>query len=106
MFTDQEKALIEELNLQHLSEQQQSEQLQKFYETLHIRVGMALEDRLSEEQLREFEKISEVGDNEVTNAWLKHSITDYDQVVAEEMSALKRDVKKSAADFRAIINDE
>jgi len=105
MFTEQDKSFIEKLGLQRLSEEQQAKQLQSFYATLKLRVGMVLEEKLSDEQLIEFEKISESGDQEAITAWLTKAVPDYDQVMATEMEALVQEIKQTAADLRSIIDE-
>jgi hypothetical protein len=106
MFSEQDKTLIEELGLQNLSEEQQALQLQKFYQTLQKKVGMALEDKLSDEQLVEFEKVSGSGDNTATADWLRRAIPDYDQVVVSETADLKQSIKQAAKDYRRIIHED
>ncbi len=106
MFSEQDKTLIKELGLQNLSEDQQTLQLQKFYLALQKKVGMALEDKLSDEQLAEFEKVSDAGNDTVTADWLRQAIPDYDQVVASETADLKRSIKQTAKDYRDIIHED
>ncbi len=106
MFLPQDKDLIKELNLQHLPEERQARQLQTFYETLHTKLSMAIEDALSDEQLLEFEKISDVGDDVAAKQWLEHAIPHYDKLLAAETEAFKTEIKKNAAAYRSIINEQ
>lgn len=105
MFSEEEKALINELGLQSAPEDQQALYLQKFGLTLKKKIGMALESELSEDQLAEFEKISEAGDDAATSAWLRQAIPSYDQVVAEETEDLKKFIKQSSDNFRDVLSE-
>ena len=100
MLTPEETQLIDELGLSHLPEDRQHYNIAKYYDTLNLRLSMVFEDRLSDEQLAEFEKLHDAGDDEAIQTWLHQAITDYDQVVADEEAALKQDIKRTADDIR------
>jgi hypothetical protein len=105
MFTEQDRVLITELGLDRLPEEQQAAQLQNFYNALKLRVGIALEDKLTDQQLIEFEKVSATGDQATVNTWLTKAIPDYDRVMTTETETLKQEIKQTASDFRNIINE-
>jgi hypothetical protein len=106
MFTEAEKTLIKELGLQDISsEEDQARALQDFYDSLQMKVGMALEDKLSDEQLIEFEKIAAADDDQADIDWLKKAIPDYEQIVAEETAKLKQEINQSSAELRAIMDE-
>ena len=48
--------LLEELGLMALPESERRQMLKQIYETLEMRVGMRLAERMSDQQLDEFEK--------------------------------------------------
>jgi Tfp pilus assembly PilM family ATPase len=104
MFTDEDKALLSELNMQDLPEDQQAQQLKKFYETLHVKVSMALEDFLSDEQFQQFEKVSVQGDGAIAT-WFREAVPNYDQFVAEQAEILKSDIKQMAARIKTAIDE-
>jgi hypothetical protein len=106
MFSEEDEALIKELGFDQVSDEQQAVSLQRFYETVQKRVGMALEDRLTEEQLAEFAKVSDKGDDKATEAWVRQAIPDYDKVIADETEAVKNDIKQTAARFKAIGDEQ
>lgn len=91
----EDKQLIAEFGLTSFSKAQQIELLSQYYETLDLYLSMALEERLSDEQLAEFEELHDVGDDATTLAWLKRAIVDYDRLVADETAAVKAAIKRS-----------
>jgi hypothetical protein len=105
MFTEEDKALIKELDLETVSEAYQAQQLKHFYETLHVKISMALEDTLTDEQLAEFEKINQRGDDKALAAWFKKAVPYYEQIVTDQTIALKHDIKQTADRLKAVIND-
>lgn len=94
---DQDKKLAAEFGIDGFEEALQQDLLAQYYETLDLRLAMALEDRLSDEQLDEFEKLHDAGDDIVTENWLKAAIGDYDKIVADETEAVKADIKRTIA---------
>lgn len=106
MFDEQDKALIQELGLDKIGEEQQTAALASYYNALQTKVGMAVEDKLTDEQLAEFEKVSGAGDDEATAKWLKEAVGDYDQIVAAEAADLKKSIVESADNFRNIVSQD
>ena len=92
MFDDEDKRLITEFGLESFEESLQVELLSQYYETRDLRVSMALEDQLSDEQLEEFENLYTAADDAATMAWLKTTVVDYDTIVATETAAVKADI--------------
>jgi hypothetical protein len=92
---NEDKQLIAEFGLTSFSEAQQIELLSQYYETLDLYLSMALEERLSDEQLAEFEELHDAGDDAATLTWLKQTIGDYDRLVADETAAVKAAIKRS-----------
>lgn len=99
MFDEEDKQLIQEFGLQTFDETAQRGLLQQYYATRDLRISMALEDKLTDEQLDEFEKLHEAGDDAATMQWLRTAVNDYDQVVSDETAALKADLKRSMANL-------
>jgi len=96
---------IEELGLSSLGEEQQKHNLANYYDTLEIRTSIALEEKLSDAQLGEFERLQEAGDDDAVMAWLRQAVPDYDTVVADEAESLKQDIKRTAAILRQAVNE-
>jgi hypothetical protein len=101
---DEDKALAQELGLDGLSQEVQTQQISNFYKTLHLRISMALEDLLTDEQLEEFGQVNESGD-EATEAWFKQAVPNYDQIVEEQTEGLKSDIKQNAERIRSAIDE-
>jgi replicative superfamily II helicase len=106
MFNKEDQKLIKELGLEDLSEAEQIVYLDEFLNTLDMRIGMAVEDALSDEQLAEFEKVSGKGDDEATAAWIKKAVPDFGGLVAKEQAALIKEIRESAARIRKIIHEK
>lgn len=84
--------------------------LKTFYEMLEGRVGVALADRMSEDELDEFEVFFRIGDDAGAFKWLKEHFPDYKEVVqvayerlaaevAGESGALMEGLDKLLAEF-------
>jgi hypothetical protein len=101
MLSAEDKKLVEELGLTGFNEPEQAKYLLEFYEAFETKVGMALSDRLSEDQLKEFGKIEAAGDDDATEKWLRQVIPDYDEVIAAQMAELKQLVKQEADGVKA-----
>lgn len=100
-----DNALLEELGLGVLPPQEKNMMLRHIYETLELRVGMKLAERMSNEQLDEFEQLmpkqqddSEAKSQKEKNAltWLETNFPNYKQVVADELEKLKGEIKQAA----------
>ncbi len=104
--------LLQELGLGSLPPQEKNRMLQHIYETLEMRVGMQLASQMSEQQLDEFEKLMpaetdtpEVNAQKEKDAlkWLETNFPNYKQVVADELEKLKAEIKASAAQIVASV---
>lgn len=98
-MTDEDKALLTEFGIEGYNEDLQMELLSNYYETCDLRVGMMLEEQLNDDQLEEFEKLHDAGDDAATQAWLQSAIVNYDDIVAAETAAVKADIKRTMAAF-------
>lgn len=63
--------------------------LKHIYETLEIRVGIRLADRMNSQQLDEFEAFFEAKDDKGAFAWLERNFPDYKDIVDAEFTSLK-----------------
>lgn len=94
-------ALLEELGLSGLPANEKEAMKAHIYETLEMRVGMKLAEQMTNEQLDEFEAFIDRGDEAGALQWLETNFPDYKQVVANELEALKNEIKANAAQILA-----
>lgn len=95
MFKLDDNLLIE-LGLGALAPTEKNRMLNHIYETLEMRVGMKLAQRMTNEQLDEFEAFIDRSDEAGALKWLEANFPNYKQVVADELQALKAEIKTAA----------
>lgn len=95
MFKLDDNLLIE-LGLGALPPAEKNRMLRHIYETLEMRVGMKLAQRMTNEQLDEFEAFINRNDEAGALKWLESNFPNYKQVVADELEALKTEIKTAA----------
>ncbi len=104
--------LLRELGLGDLPPQEKNRMLAHIYETLEMRVGMRLAEGMSDQQLDEFERLMpletdspEARQQKEKDAlvWLETNFPNYKQVVADELERLKNEIKASAAQILASV---
>lgn len=95
MFKLDDNLLIE-LGLGTLPAVEKNKMLNHIYETLEMRVGMKLAQKMTNEQLDEFEAFIDRNDEAGALKWLETNFPDYKQVVASELEALKVEIKTAA----------
>lgn len=88
--------MLASLGLDALPADEKNRLLAHIYETLEMRVGMTLARRMSNEQLSEFERFIDAGDQQGALAWLEHNFPNYREVVAMKFSELQAEIKDSA----------
>lgn len=88
--------LLRELGLGELPAAEKNKMLAHIYETLEMRVGMKLAERMTNEQLDEFEGFIDKNDEAGALKWLETNFPNYKQVVADELEALKGEIKQAA----------
>src|SRR6056297_74967 len=87
---------LTELGLGTLPPADKNKMLAHIYETLEMRVGMRLAERMSNEQLDEFESFIKQNDEGGALKWLESNFPNYKQVVSEELEKLKGEIKQVA----------
>ncbi len=95
MFKLDDNLLIE-LGLGSLPAVEKNNMLNHIYETLEMRVGMKLAQKMTNEQLDEFEAFIDRNDEAGALKWLETNFPDYKQVVASELESLKEEIKIAA----------
>lgn len=88
--------LLRELGLGSLPADEKNRMLAHIYETLEMRVGMKLAERMTNEQLDEFERFIDQNDEAGALKWLESNFPNYKQVVADELETLKAEIKQAA----------
>lgn len=94
-------SLLEELGLISLPKAERDQMLRQIYETLEMRVGMKLAERMNDQQLDEFERFIDTNDEAGALKWLETNFPDYKQVVADELEKLKVEIKRDAPQIMA-----
>ena len=84
------------LGLGGLPVDEKNKLLQMIYERLEMNVGMRLAEKMSDQQLDEFEAFIESNDEAGALKWLETNFPNYKQVVADELETLKTEIKASA----------
>lgn len=93
--------LLQELGLGALPPAEKDKFLKHIYETLEMRVGTRLAERMTDQQLDEFETFIDRKDDQGAFHWLETNFPNYKEVVAEEFEKLKAEIKAVAPDILA-----
>lgn len=93
--------LLKELGLAGLPEEEKKKLLAHIYETLEMRVGMKLAERMTDAQLTEFEQFINVNDEAGALRWLETNFPNYRDVVASEFDNLKSEIGRVAPQILA-----
>lgn len=101
-----DNALLEELGLGALPPEEKNKMLAQIYETLEMRVGMKLAEQMTNEQLDEFEAFIDRNDEAGALTWLETNFPNYKQVVADELEKLKAEIKTTAPQIIAAMNEQ
>jgi hypothetical protein len=93
--------LLQELGLAALPAEEKKKLLAHIYETLEMRVGMKLAERMSDSQLTEFEQFIDRNDEAGALHWLETNFPNYKDVVASEFEMLKAEIRQVAPQILA-----
>ncbi len=88
--------LLVELGLNGLPKDEKTAFLKHMYETLEMRVGTRLAEKMSDSQMAEFEQFINSNDEQGAFHWLEGNFPNYKDVVAEEFDKLKGEIKPMA----------
>jgi succinate dehydrogenase flavin-adding protein (antitoxin of CptAB toxin-antitoxin module) len=86
--------LIEELGLQDATPEIQNQMVDIFYSTLNMRTAMILSDKLSDEQLEQFNSLTESNDDAAAE-WVEQNIPEHKEIIETEMKAIIDETKTS-----------
>lgn len=95
MNTILQKNIINDLGLDTLPEDAQTEILTKMAEAVIKRIAVNVLEKLSEKDLEEFEKIQETAEPEAIDSFLKSKIDNYEQLVQETVKDFKEEIKET-----------
>lgn len=98
--------LLKEVGLGDMPATEKNRMLAHIYETLEMRVGMKLAEQMSNAQLDEFESFIDRNDEAGALKWLETNFPDYKDVVAQQLATLKEEIKNSAPQILASINQD
>lgn len=88
--------MLQELGLGTLPVDDKNKMLAHIYETLELRVGMKLAEKMTDAQLDEFESFIDRNDETGALRWLETNFPNYKEVVADELEKLKSEIKAQA----------
>jgi hypothetical protein len=88
--------LLRELGLGELPAEEKNKMLAHIYETLELRVGMNLAEKMTDAQLDEFEGFIDRNDEDGALKWLETNFPNYKDTVASELNKLKEEIKSQA----------
>jgi len=88
--------LLRELGLGELPTDEKNRMLAHIYETLELRVGMKLAEKMTDVQLDEFEGFIDRNDEDGALQWLESNFPNYKDTVAEELDKLKEEIRSQA----------
>jgi hypothetical protein len=88
--------LLQELGLGGLPADEKNKMLAHIYETLELRVGMSLAEKMTDTQLDDFEGYIDRNDEEGALKWLETNFPNYKDTVAQELNKLKDEIRAQA----------
>src|SRR4051794_24588820 len=94
---------LEQAGLKGLPDDESVVLLRYVYESLQMRVGVTLADKMSNEQLDEFEEYFEADDDEGAFQWLERNFPDYKDIVASEFDVLTAELRQVAPTILTIL---
>jgi hypothetical protein len=92
---------LQSLGLGGLPVEEKNRLLQMIYERLEMNVGMRLAEKMTDQQLDEFEGFIDRNDEAGALKWLETNFPNYKDVVAEELEKLKGEVQMAAPQILA-----
>ncbi len=94
-YTDED--ISKRLSLELLDPEDAKVMLDTFYQTLDDRMGIAIADKLNDEQLSRFENLKESGeDDDAIDDWLHAAIPGYQTMLDEEADKLLQEIDSDA----------
>ena len=92
-----DESILDEVGLGALPEPQRRALLRHLASTLQERVGTRIAAGLTDQQLAEFERFIDAGNQEEALAWLQVNAPDFQDVTRAAMEELKAELRANAA---------
>ncbi|HYH74338.1 MAG TPA: DUF5663 domain-containing protein [Candidatus Saccharimonadales bacterium] len=93
--------IIKEIGADSLELEAQKQVLEQFFTMLNDRVGIALGEQMTDDQLDTFDKVREEGGDEKAFEWLAQNVPEYPNIYRKEFEGLKEEIKEVVADLGA-----
>lgn len=87
---------LKELGLDGFSETEKNAILKRIYESLELRIGSRIAQKVSEEELKKFTEMTEQGKDEEAAQWLKEQVPEYQDIANEELDKIKQEIKDTS----------
>jgi hypothetical protein len=94
------KTLIDELGLSHLSEEQKNQMNDELAEILQNRVITRVLEVMTEDEKKELDRLVTAGDDTKTDEFLSATVPGLELIVDEEFESLKREMIKRNEDLK------
>lgn len=88
-----DEELLDELGFGDFPELEKEAILTKMLQHLELRMGMRVADMLSEDQLIEFNKLTDAGKDEEAQKWIREAVPNYEEIANEELDKYKKIIK-------------
>lgn len=89
-----DEKFLQEMGLSAMPEEQKKEFLAYIQEELEVRIGQRISKGLTEEQLAEFDAIT---DNAEAARWLEKNRPDYREIVTRTINEMKEEIRANRA---------
>jgi hypothetical protein len=89
-------AFLADVHLDRLPREEANLMLKYVYETLEMRVGIRLADRMDDRELDEFEALVEQQDDDAAFEWLANAVPNYKDIVRGELDRLRVEIRQVA----------
>jgi hypothetical protein len=92
-----DESFLQDVGLGSLTGEEKQSFLDYVREELELRTGLELSEKLTEEELDDFDKLgAKTDDQEAVKAWMEQHCPDYEKVTQRIFDELKREVLESA----------
>jgi len=91
--TQLQRDIVKELGLEELNEDTQKKILTKMTASVLKRITINILEKLSEQELDEFEKLQQAGNAEAIDNFLRSKVENYEQLVQDTIVQFKKEMK-------------
>lgn len=89
-------SILDEMGFGDVSDADKKQLYGSFVEKLELNVGTVLSQQMNDQQLADFMKLVDGGDQEAAKQWLEQNMPEYKNVVSEELEKLKKELTDNA----------